>query len=69
VIQPYLLPVVGIASPLCMYEHCRRKGRAVLGPVRRVTPDCENTPVRCLTCGCTGELSRNLLAKARKVAA
>jgi hypothetical protein len=42
-----------VASPLCMYEHCSRKGRAALGP-----PDdrggCVNRSITYLTCGATG---------------
>ncbi len=58
-----------IASPLCMYEHCRRKGRAVLGPPWHVSEHCVNRTIECLTCGARGEQSDNLLLKRRTVAA
>ena len=64
-IQPYLLPVVGIASPLCSYEKCHRKGRAVLGPPQLRPSGCVNRSIRCLTCGCTGVQSDNLRVKGK----
>jgi len=65
-IQPALFDVSAvptIASPLCSYEACKRKGRAMLGPVVRVSEDCENRSIECLTCGCTGVQSDNLKLK------
>lgn len=56
-----------VPSPLCMYEHCSRKGMAELGPVRVIEAGvCENRSIRCLKCHATGEQSRNLLVKAGK---
>lgn len=55
-----------IASPLCMYQNCKRNGRAVLGPERQMSPDCVNRSITCLTCGCTGDQSQNLRAKTPK---
>lgn len=45
-----------IASPLCIYEPCPRRGRAVLGPPRD-RGGCVNRSIRCLNCGATGEQS------------
>jgi hypothetical protein len=57
-----------IASPLCCYESpCRRQGRARLGPVERVSADCENQTITCVTCGAIGIKSRNLAVQ-RKAA-
>ncbi len=65
-IQPSLYPEPAtVASPLCMYQPCSRKGRAVLGPVERRTADCENRSVECVTCGVTGWQSRNLTVKGK----
>ena len=48
--------VATVASPICAYEHCRRKGRAVLGePVD--LGGCVNRSITCLTCGARGEQS------------
>lgn len=50
-----------VPSPLCSYERCTRRGRAVLGPfVLMEGGDCRNRSITCLTCGCTGEQSENL---------
>lgn len=49
---------VTVASPLCIWTRCERKGRAVYGPA--VNHDgCVNRSITCLTCGSTGEESRN----------
>ena len=46
-----------VPSPLCLYDHCKRKGRAVLGePIDH--GGCVNRTIRCLECGATGEESR-----------
>lgn len=45
-----------VASPLCCYDNCQRKGRAVMGPPRDLG-DCINRSIRCLKCGATGEES------------
>jgi hypothetical protein len=55
-----------VASPLCMYENCRRKGRAVLGEWESRGPDCRNRTVRCLKCACYGEQSENLATRKAK---
>lgn len=57
--------IVTVASPLCSYERCTRKGRAVLGPPE-IREGCINRSIRCLTCGATGEESRNTEIKASK---
>jgi hypothetical protein len=44
-------------SPLCCYEKpCPNQGRAEYGNARDLGA-CINTPVRCVTCGRTGEVS------------
>ena len=63
-----LFDVETVPSPICMFDHCQRKGRAVLGPPRQMTPDCVNRSVAC-ECGRRGELSTNLRAKSGKAAA
>lgn len=48
-------------SPICCYgSPCPRRGRAVLSAPERIGDDCENQAVKCLTCGASGVLSRNL---------
>ena len=62
-IQPSLFDVSAVptvASPLCMFDGCQRHGRALLGPLVRVSEDCESRSIECLTCGCTGVQSDNL---------
>jgi hypothetical protein len=56
------VPPETIASPLCFVDgRCPRKGRAILGPVRRSdSGECETRSITCLTCGCTGDRSENL---------
>lgn len=47
-----------IPSPLCMYIHCTRKGRAVLGPPRISEEGGWRSTTRsitCLKCGCFGD--------------
>lgn len=65
-IQPAIFDVSAvptIASPLCSYENCTRKGRAILGPVVRVSEDCEHQEIECLDCPARGHFSRNLRGK------
>lgn len=55
-----LAPEKTVASPLCIayFPPCKRKGRAVYG--EEVSHDgCVNRSITCLTCGVTGEESRN----------
>jgi hypothetical protein len=61
--QGVLSDVETVASPLCIYVRCSRKGRAVLGDPRDCG-GCVNRTIRCLGCGATGEQStRKDLAK------
>lgn len=48
-----------VPSPVCVYDHCARKGRAVLGPVQAVGEWCTTRTITCLTCGRTGVQSTN----------
>lgn len=56
---------ITIASPLCIRDHCQRKGRCTLGPPTHPSPDCENRDLHCLTCGATGVQSRNLTLRTK----
>lgn len=47
-----------VASPLCVYDRCERKGRAVIGPPV-VFPGCVNRAITCLDCRATGQSSEN----------
>lgn len=50
-------------KPLCFHDpDCKgNRGRCRLGPVRRSdSGESENQSLTCETCGCTGDVSRNL---------
>jgi hypothetical protein len=43
-------------NPLCVYERCQRHGVIEAGEPEALD-GCVNTPLRCTTCGATGERS------------
>jgi hypothetical protein len=61
-LEMFHAPVTVPCPPcVCPYESpCAKQGRAVYGPVERVSEDCEQQCVTCQRCGRIGLISTNI---------